>query len=372
MRFESKYLVHGIYLLVLAMCVLLTAVVNLQGRSAAGVAAELADRDMPVLKTLAALKLDVVALEPIVYQYYTFRDRARFERLLADNSGRIGDGLSLIRAAFPHHALVAEIDAQYGPIQARVRELDGLLRAADGGRNEKARALIGNISGLCSEINAKVDQLEHSVHGQVSARVEETKRRIVGITTTVALFSVLLFTVVFVAGWYARAYLAASAARRRLSMFPERDPNPVLSLARDGRVEYGNPGARETLARFGADPAEPAQLLPPDLPQRLAALLASGSGYEWWEYSALGRSLGCGIHFLEDYGVFHAYLSDLTERKRAEEQLVYQAYHDALTGLPNRRLLRERLSDILQAAPERAAGHRPRRRPPSCSRTTSW
>jgi diguanylate cyclase (GGDEF)-like protein/PAS domain S-box-containing protein len=34
---------------------------------------------------------------------------------------------------------------------------------------------------------------------------------------------------------------------------------------------------------------------------------------------------------------------DITERKRAEEQMSYQAYHDLLTGLPNRMLFRDRL-----------------------------
>jgi diguanylate cyclase (GGDEF)-like protein len=37
-------------------------------------------------------------------------------------------------------------------------------------------------------------------------------------------------------------------------------------------------------------------------------------------------------------------LLDITDRKRAEEQVVYQAYHDALTGLPNRQLFEDRLS----------------------------
>ena len=42
---------------------------------------------------------------------------------------------------------------------------------------------------------------------------------------------------------------------------------------------------------------------------------------------------------------------DITDRRRAEEQIRFLAYHDSLTGLPNRRLMNERIS--LALAPQR-------------------
>jgi PAS domain-containing protein len=45
-----------------------------------------------------------------------------------------------------------------------------------------------------------------------------------------------------------------------------------------------------------------------------------------------------------------ATLHDITERKRLEERLAFQAYHDALTALPNRALFREQLELALATA----------------------
>ena len=48
-----------------------------------------------------------------------------------------------------------------------------------------------------------------------------------------------------------------------------------------------------------------------------------------------------------------ALIRDITERKTAEQQIEYQAYHDALTGLANRRLFQEHLSLALALAQRR-------------------
>ena len=43
-------------------------------------------------------------------------------------------------------------------------------------------------------------------------------------------------------------------------------------------------------------------------------------------------------------------LRDVTEQRQLEEQLKYQAFHDALTGLPNRLLFQDRISQQVAAA----------------------
>jgi diguanylate cyclase (GGDEF)-like protein/PAS domain S-box-containing protein len=56
-----------------------------------------------------------------------------------------------------------------------------------------------------------------------------------------------------------------------------------------------------------------------------------------------------------DAPLFYGFARDITERRRSEEQLAYLAYHDALTGLPNRMLVEEQL-DLALARARRTGG----------------
>ncbi|SHO53023.1 sensor domain-containing protein [Desulfopila aestuarii] len=55
-------------------------------------------------------------------------------------------------------------------------------------------------------------------------------------------------------------------------------------------------------------------------------------------------------------GIIYVY-QDISERKAFEEQITHQAFHDALTGLPNRMLLAERLERALERSRRRPAFH---------------
>lgn len=139
----------------------------------------------------------------------------------------------------------------------------------------------------------------------------------------------------------------------------------ILATDEDGIIQEANPN---TCLLFGYSAEELRGmslhlLLPPHLRQRHAEMVRRFAEGEETRRSMSGRGEVTGYRKdgsffpLEasigkfrngEHWMLVVTMRDITERKRAEEALLWQATHDALTGLPNRSLIRERLANALQ------------------------
>ena len=151
----------------------------------------------------------------------------------------------------------------------------------------------------------------------------------------------------------------------RYRLLFERNLAGVFRTTIDGRILDCN----DALARlFGyrdknellQQPAEAVYFDPTDRQAVLDNLREHGSlsNIETRMRRADGRELWVleNVTLIEARGEMEGTIIDITERKTAQEQIEYQAFHDVLTALPNRRLFRDRIGVALAHARRQRRG----------------
>jgi len=133
----------------------------------------------------------------------------------------------------------------------------------------------------------------------------------------------------------------------RLAAFPRESPEPVISVGPEAEVVYANPTAQDLTREIGGDIN---RLLPENHRDMVARCIRTGENRIGVESTAGDRILSWTYHPLPEQNTVHIYASDITQRKQAEDQLLHDAFHDSLTGLPNKALFIDRVGQTMRRA----------------------
>lgn len=118
----------------------------------------------------------------------------------------------------------------------------------------------------------------------------------------------------------------------RLASFPELSPHPIIEVNFAGKITYANSSAQLCFGNL----SEEISLEHPLIEGLSSNLEPQNRQIKIREIKIKDRYYEQYIHYLTKENVIRSYIFDITERKSFEDKLKYHAFHDYLTGIPNR------------------------------------
>ncbi|OKH26146.1 diguanylate cyclase [Hydrococcus rivularis NIES-593] len=125
----------------------------------------------------------------------------------------------------------------------------------------------------------------------------------------------------------------------KLASLVELSPNPIIEIDWEGQITYLN-----SAASLKFPDIYKTKLEHPILKDLLEKNQHRNGNLLIREVKVEEEVFEQHVHYLSESKLIRSYIFDITERKRIEEILQYQAFHDALTDLPNRSFFHEQLA----------------------------
>lgn len=136
----------------------------------------------------------------------------------------------------------------------------------------------------------------------------------------------------------------AEQNHQRLAAFPKENPNPILECDFEGNITYINPSAEIVMEKLKI---ELSLFLPKNHYEIVKNVLYSRGGQYNTDIEVNDRVFNWTYNKINKVEKIHLYGYDITEQKRIEDRLVHDALYDGLTGLPNRVLFLDRLTNAV-------------------------
>ncbi len=128
-----------------------------------------------------------------------------------------------------------------------------------------------------------------------------------------------------------------------LASVVELSPIPIIEINNQGIITYLNPSANLKFSDL-----QKAQLRHPLLQGLTKKKNYNNGSLVIREVDIKDQSFEQHIHYLTKEKLIRSYIFDITQRKKAETELKYHAFHDGLTELPNRTFFDQHISLLIK------------------------
>lgn len=306
----------------------------------------LTQKQIPALMLARELAANLNEQERILYEYYATTQSRLYTNDYVELQQRLKSQLADLMQLSGNIAM-AEMAQELQQITVISAQLHQNLSqtAIDW---DLAREQLSALSLVRRQLLPQLDQLSELVEKDMSQGHQQTLSQLSATSSSVAVFSVGLLLVSLLMGRYAANYIRLSVANARLAMFPQRNPNPVLSLSADCHVVYHNPATTRLLLELGLS-EDPHLLFPATLYDEFVQIKKQHPPIKVFQQQVQQRHLRYEVHWLSDIDAYDIHVQDLTQQIQAELELTHHAYHHELSGLPNRQQFFADVAELMKA-----------------------
>lgn len=337
------------YLFILSLGLAISVTIFITGRQVTDVTTTLIEEKLPRFQVINELYLAIIERERLLYEYYATTDRKNILPQLVLIDQRFSAYFHQIEQAFPYSVDIEKI--RYGDSMVRrlTQQLDNNFQQSQIDW-DRARVQLAELSDTGRQILPSLESLVAQVTQEAFESGEKTRHSTELTTQLVISFCIFVIIIAAFVGYYVNRYITETIHRQRLAMFAERSPNPIMSFSWQGKLSYNNPACHQLMLQQNNHSHRIESLLPDNFQIRLVELQKSKDSHcQWISQISDNGILQYSLSLLRDLDTCHLYIEDITERTLAQQQLKYEAYHDVLTELPNRRFFHESLNELVQS-----------------------
>ncbi|GAA5317706.1 MAG: hypothetical protein AseanaTS_29110 [Candidatus Pelagadaptatus aseana] len=334
-----RHRIAALYFVVIVAAVTVSSFIFSNNRDSQNNHKALFSQTLPLLQTVRELQEAKTEYERLLYEYYATTDRPRLLTQLQQAETIIYDNTMEIARQTRMDESIREMTRLFDNMKAQATALDTNLdsNSIDW---DLARAQLVRLTEAGNQVNSKLKQLQDAIAAEAEkGSMVSLENNELG-SQLVILFSISITALALFVGFFVDRYLREAAERKRIAMFAERNPNPVLSADFEGNITYANPSGQQLLQQMQLSQWQ--QFLPADL-----TCSSNHREKATGEFHQQGRTFQYASSSLDDLEACHIYLEDITDKVAAQQQLQFQASHDPLTELPNRLTLEQSLEQHL-------------------------
>ncbi len=336
-----------IYSVITVLGIILSFVVYFSVKDVENATKGLVERQIPTLSLIQQVMANLSERERTLYEYYSTNDEFIYESHFVQSQQQTNEQIDKLAQFFPNNDKITALSTSIEAIDETAKALNTNIKstATDW---DLARLQLTDISFHRRRIFPLLENLRATTQKEVGTAYTNTLSLLTRTNITVIIYSISIILIALIIGRYMRAFFRVSIRNKRLALFSERNPHPIISVNQFREVIYYNPATVKLLDLSQDQPLQIADLIPDDF-LALCVTAQKDKSVTRVEHSLINMTLSCEIHWLKDLNVFDLHISDITAEKKAQEKLKFQAFHYQDTSLHNSYKLTEALNEKVKS-----------------------